>query len=104
MRVLCATASILRLALGCTGEQGQTSYSTSASHGSTTSTGSDPVWTARCRDGWCLIPAGTFVIGSPETEWGRGAYSEDQVQVTDPHLRNATTRGHNLGMDGDRLD
>jgi len=37
---------------------------------------------ARCRDGFCLVPAGTFVMGSPEDEFGRGANSEDQVQVT----------------------
>jgi formylglycine-generating enzyme required for sulfatase activity len=39
-------------------------------------------WTTRCQDGWCLIPAGKFVIGSPETEWSRGAFGEEQVEVT----------------------
>lgn len=36
----------------------------------------------QCQDGWCRVPAGCFVIGSPADEWGRGAYSEDQVKVT----------------------
>ncbi len=29
-----------------------------------------------------MIPAGSFVIGSPESEWGRGAFGEEQVNVT----------------------
>lgn len=37
---------------------------------------------ADCVDGWCRIPAGCFVMGSPEDEWGRGAYSENQVKVS----------------------
>ena len=35
-----------------------------------------------CRDGWCLIPAGCFIIGSPEGELGRGKYDEEQTPVT----------------------
>jgi formylglycine-generating enzyme len=35
-----------------------------------------------CRDGWCEIPAGCFVMGSPESEWGRAAVQEDQIVVT----------------------
>lgn len=35
-----------------------------------------------CVDGWCLIPAGCFVMGSPEDEPGRGLYTEDQVSTT----------------------
>jgi formylglycine-generating enzyme len=38
-----------------------------------------------CDDGWCRIPAGCFIMGSPETEWGRGMYSEQQVPVTLTH-------------------
>jgi formylglycine-generating enzyme required for sulfatase activity len=57
--------------------EGGTSSSTSSGVG-----GDDATWQARCHDGWCLIPAGTFVIGSPETEWGRGAFGEEQVEVT----------------------
>jgi formylglycine-generating enzyme required for sulfatase activity len=40
---------------------------------------------AECADGWCRIPAGTFTMGSPADEWGRGAKSEDQVEVTLTH-------------------
>jgi formylglycine-generating enzyme len=35
-----------------------------------------------CKDGWCKIPAGCFVMGSPENEWGHPEYQEDQVAVT----------------------
>ena len=35
-----------------------------------------------CSGGFCAIPAGCFVMGSPSCEPGRGAYSEDEVQVT----------------------
>lgn len=38
-----------------------------------------------CTAGWCRIPAGCFVIGSPKNEWGRGAYSENQLKVTLTH-------------------
>jgi formylglycine-generating enzyme required for sulfatase activity len=34
-----------------------------------------------CVDGWCRIPAGCFVAGSPPDEVCRGPYSENQVQV-----------------------
>jgi formylglycine-generating enzyme len=37
---------------------------------------------ASCHDGWCEIPAGCFIMGSPNNEWGRGAYGEDQAKVT----------------------
>jgi len=35
-----------------------------------------------CEDGWCWVPSGCFVMGSPEDEWGRGLYDEEQVAVT----------------------
>jgi formylglycine-generating enzyme required for sulfatase activity len=35
-----------------------------------------------CDNGWCRIEPGTFMLGSPETEPCRGAYTENQVQVT----------------------
>jgi formylglycine-generating enzyme required for sulfatase activity len=44
-----------------------------------------PTVHADCSNRWCRIPAGCFVMGSPETEWGRGAYSEDEVAVTLTH-------------------
>ena len=36
----------------------------------------------RCEDGWCLIPAGCFIIGSPEDEFERGMYTENLTPVT----------------------
>ena len=49
-----------------------------------------------CADGWCKIPAGCFVLGSPESEYGRGAFSEQEVAATLTHSfyiqQNETTR------------
>lgn len=36
----------------------------------------------QCENGWCRIPAGCFVMGSPETEWGRGLVTEEPLKVT----------------------
>src|SRR5690606_38189878 len=37
----------------------------------------------KCRDGWCEIPSGCVVVGSPETEGPRrAAIQEDQALVT----------------------
>jgi hypothetical protein len=41
--------------------------------------------TPDCDGGWCRIPAGCFVMGSPTTEWGRGAANEAQRKVTLTH-------------------
>ena len=41
--------------------------------------------TEDCKSGWCRIPAGCFVMGSPKDEWGRGANTENQVKVTLTH-------------------
>lgn len=41
-----------------------------------------PPVTPACSDGWCRIPAGCFIMGSPPCEFGRGLYSETQVEVT----------------------
>jgi formylglycine-generating enzyme len=38
-----------------------------------------PPVVADCKDGWCKIPKGCFVMGSPESEWGRGLYTENQT-------------------------
>src|SRR5688572_1644301 len=38
-----------------------------------------------CRDGWCFIPKGCFVIGSPECEWGRGRDTEPETEMTLTH-------------------
>jgi hypothetical protein len=40
---------------------------------------------AKCSDGWCTIPAGCFIMGSPETEYGRGLNNEQQRMVTLTH-------------------
>lgn len=40
---------------------------------------------ARCHDGFCLVPAGCFIAGSPPTEPGRGRYSEEMRDVTLTH-------------------
>jgi formylglycine-generating enzyme required for sulfatase activity len=41
-----------------------------------------PLVVADCSEGWCRIPKGCFLIGSPQGEWGRAKYIEEQVQVT----------------------
>ncbi|MBN9164533.1 MAG: formylglycine-generating enzyme family protein [Myxococcales bacterium] len=38
-----------------------------------------------CRDGWCRVPAGCFVMGSPQCAWGRGRHGEPETQVTLTH-------------------
>ena len=38
-----------------------------------------------CRNGWCRIPKGCFVVGSPSCEPTRGKYDETQFQVTLTH-------------------
>ena len=40
---------------------------------------------ADCMDGWCRIPAGCYVMGSPPSEWGRGPSSEDERAVVLTH-------------------
>lgn len=74
--VLIATLS------ACSSESSPHQGSTASGASSSGSGGGEPSWTARCDIGWCLIPAGRFTIGSPETEWGRGAFGEEQVEVT----------------------
>ena len=41
-----------------------------------------PAITADCARGWCRIPEGCLVMGSPETEWGRAKYKEQQTATT----------------------
>lgn len=38
-----------------------------------------------CAEGWCRIPAGCFIMGSPETELGHAAYTERLTAVTLTH-------------------
>ena len=40
-----------------------------------------PIVQRNCRDGWCAIPAGCFIIGSPEGEFSRGLYDEELTPV-----------------------
>jgi formylglycine-generating enzyme len=40
---------------------------------------------ADCKDGWCKIPAGCYVAGAPETEFGRGQDSEPENGITLTH-------------------
>ena len=42
---------------------------------------SHPEVAANCDAGWCEVPSGCFVIGSPETEWRRGKDDETQTAV-----------------------
>jgi sulfatase modifying factor 1 len=44
-----------------------------------------PAQETKCQDGWCKIPAGCFIMGSPPDEWGHPAAQEDQVAVTLTH-------------------
>ncbi len=44
-----------------------------------------PAVKAECASGWCRIPKGCSVMGSPPCEPGRGAYDEDEVQVRLTH-------------------
>ena len=41
-----------------------------------------PRVTEKCSDGWCEIPPGCYIYGSPEDQPCRGALTETQVQVT----------------------
>lgn len=38
-----------------------------------------------CVDGWCRIPRGCFVMGSPECQFGRGQFRENENQTTLTH-------------------
>lgn len=44
-----------------------------------------PVAHPACKDGWCYIPAGCFVMGSPESEPLRARYGEEQREITLTH-------------------
>ena len=44
-----------------------------------------PAVEARCHEGFCEIPPGCFVIGSPECQLDRGARTETEAQVTLTH-------------------
>jgi formylglycine-generating enzyme len=37
---------------------------------------------ANCNDGWCTVPAGCYIAGSPESEVGRGLSTEPEVRLT----------------------
>ncbi len=44
-----------------------------------------PAVVERCEDGWCFIPKGCFVMGSPKCEWGRGRDTEPENETTLTH-------------------
>ncbi len=44
-----------------------------------------PAVSRDCKGGWCKIPPGCFVMGSPEGEFMRGLYTEPQIAVTLTH-------------------
>jgi hypothetical protein len=44
-----------------------------------------PAVIADCANGWCRIPAGHFIMGSPETELWRGEHAERPTAVTLTH-------------------
>lgn len=44
-----------------------------------------PAAKPNCKDGWCVIEPGCFIMGSPWCEWGRAKDSENPVQVTLTH-------------------
>lgn len=40
-----------------------------------------PLVASQCARGWCRVPSGCFVMGSPKCERGRAPYSETEAQV-----------------------
>lgn len=44
-----------------------------------------PQVTAQCDGGWCFIPKGCFIMGSPPCEWARGRDSENQTETRLTH-------------------
>lgn len=53
-----------------------------------------------CENGWCRIPAGCFIWGSPEWEVNRGLNSEEQSSPREPMASNA--RSHSVRSAGYR--
>lgn len=55
-----------------------------------------------CHDDYCLIPSGCFARGSPETEFERGRYTENEKEVTLTHpllmQQHETTQAEWMGM------
>ncbi len=44
-----------------------------------------PTVVSRCENGWCLLPKGCFLFGTPETEKSRSRYGEEQRETTFTH-------------------
>ncbi len=85
------SAAIVLSALSCEDESTEATSSAiggAPPDGGTTSTapsggaGGALIIEADCQEGWCRIPAGTFVIGSPVDECGHPPFSETQASVT----------------------
>ena len=100
--ILCAVPPILGCARGTSSTLGDPAPAVDAADAATDSAplpGPLPGWEkpfdgitcrhpavqADCQDGWCRIPAGCFIKGSPADELGRGAKTEDQRAVTLTH-------------------
>jgi hypothetical protein len=78
---------VLAIGLACSASCSEVPPSTSGSSaaqssGSGGEGGSPAPIAASCKDGWCRIPAGSFVMGSPPDEYGHSANSEGQTEVT----------------------
>ena len=59
-----------------------TDTDTDSDSDSDTDSDTEPVIVESCTDGWCEIPAGTFVFGSFPSEPCRDEYSDQQFEVT----------------------
>jgi len=93
------TAAVALLVASCEEETESATSSTRQVSTSTTGAGANgpsnsssstggaggPIIVADCQDGWCRIPAGEFVMGSPEDECGHPPSEETQVEVTLTH-------------------
>lgn len=44
-----------------------------------------PKVTPQCDGGWCFVPKGCFIMGSPPCEFYRGLYTEDENETTLTH-------------------
>jgi len=79
---LFATISVLLMLQSC-GENGSSGNTTDDTQ---TDSGLPPcehvAVVENCTDGFCRIPAGCFIGGSPEDEWGHGLLSERLTTVT----------------------
>ena len=85
---IAAACALLLLPVCNACEDGAAAGTTSGSGGAGATTptggagGTGGQLVADCSDGWCLIPAGTFVMGSAPGEIDAAAFAENQVETT----------------------